>query len=111
MEILLREISSIFCTAKKIRLGILLSSYNYLHAYIDVAMRLSPGVGGILSREVMRGSIRMNNYYFPSGTILGTPCYIIYYHLSDYPSLFLYQPERWLINKSEGVNTESVALV
>ena len=110
IEILSREISSTFCTAEEIRSGTLLSSCNYLRACIDEAMCLSPGVGSILPREVMRGGIRVDDHYFPGGTILGTPCYAIHHHSFYYPSPFLYQPERWLVNESEGVSTESVSL-
>ena len=110
MAILSKEIFDTFRAVEDIRSGARLSSCVYLRACIDEAMRLSPGVGGILPREVLPGNITVDGHQFSSGTILGTPCYAIHHHPAYYPNPFVYKPERWVANESEGISAESVAL-
>ena len=111
MKVPLKEISSTFRTVEEIRSGIFLFSCYYLCACIDKAMRFSLTVGGILLCEVLRGGISEDSHHFPSGTILGTPCYAVHHHSIYYSSTFLYKPERWLVSESKGVSTKHVALV
>ncbi len=35
-------------------------------------MRLSPGVGGVLPREVLPGGLHIEGHHFPEGTVVAT---------------------------------------
>ena len=74
-----------------------MNNCNYLRACIDEALRLSPGVGGILPREVLPEGIDIDGIHFPAGVDVGVPIYAIQHHDAYYPQPFQYIPERWLV--------------
>ena len=60
---------------------------------------MSPGVGGILPREVLAGGIDIDGQHFPPGVDVGVPIYTIQHNEAYYPRPWDYIPERWLINE------------
>lgn len=73
-------------------------------------MRISPGVPGLLPREVQSGGLSIIGCYFPAGTDIGVPHYVIHHNEAYYPDSFAYKPERWIVDSESGVSAESVAL-
>jgi cytochrome P450 len=112
LEKVAAEVRSKFESVEDIHQGAALSSCTYLRACIDEAMRLSPSVGGILPREVMRGGATIDGEHIPEGIVVGTPHYAIQHNESYYPRPFEYIPERWLAGSSTSfgkVGEEAVA--
>jgi cytochrome P450 len=74
---------------------------------------MTPGVGGILPREVLHGGITIDGTYFPPGVDVGVPIYALQHNSAYHPQPFDYIPERWLVddNASPGdlSSAESVA--
>lgn len=68
---------------------------------------MSPGVGGILPREVLPGGIDIDGQHFPSGVDVGVPIYAIQHHDVYYPQPWEFIPERWLINKNLSTQSEA----
>ncbi|KAK4238798.1 cytochrome P450-like protein [Achaetomium macrosporum] len=104
------EVRSKFASLEDIHQGAQLTSCTYLRACIDEAMRLSPSVGGLLPREVLSGGMAIDGEAVPAGTIVGTPHYAIHHNPAYYPEPFAYRPERWIVDKTEGVSEAQVAL-
>jgi cytochrome P450 len=75
-------------------------------------MRLSPGVGGILLREVMQPGMAVDGTYFPADTAIGVANYAIHHNEDYYPEPFEFRPTRWLLASSHkgGVTAEEVQL-
>lgn len=59
---------------------------------------MSPGVGGILPREVLPGGIDIDGHHFPPGVDVGVPIYAIQHHDAYYPQPWEFIPERWVVN-------------
>ncbi|KAI8962810.1 cytochrome P450 [Daldinia sp. FL1419] len=91
-----QEVRSKFKDVEEICQGPALNSCTYLRACIDEAMRMSPSVGGILPREVLKGGIKIDGEYIPEGIVVGTPHYTIHHNPAYYPRPFSYVPERWI---------------
>lgn len=107
------EIRTAFTSVEEIRGGSKLSECRYLRACIDEALRMTPGVGGILPREVLSGGIIVENIYFPAGVDIGVPIYALQHNEAYHPQPFEYIPERWLVNENikTGLgSSENVAL-
>ena len=107
---LTHQILDLFPTLESIRGGPALSSARYLRACVDEAMRISPGVPGLLPREVQPGGLSISGVYFPPGTDMGVPHYAIHHNEAYYPDSFTYKPERWIVDPEHGVSEVSVAL-
>ncbi|XXH02093.1 hypothetical protein Hte_008459 [Hypoxylon texense] len=90
------EVRMKFGDVEKICQGQALNSCTYLRACIDEAMRMSPSVGGILPREVLKGGITVDGEFIPAGMVVGTPHYTIHHNPAYYPRPFSYLPERWI---------------
>ena len=104
------EVIDLFPTLESIRGGPQLSRARYLRACIDEAMRISPGVPGLLPREVQPGGLSISGTYFPPGTDMGVPHYAIHHNEAYFPDSFAYKPERWIADPENGISAESVAL-
>lgn len=98
------EVRAKFSDVEEICQGQALSSCTYLRACVDEAMRMSPSVGGILPREVLKGGMTIDGEFIPAGVVVGTPHYTIHHNQAYYPRPFSYIPERWIAgsNKSFG---------
>ena len=70
---LVLEIDTTFKNLDEIITGEKLAACSYLRACIDESLRLSPPVGGLLSREILPGGLRIQDDFFPAGTDIGTP--------------------------------------
>lgn len=108
-----KEIMDHFSSVEQIRGGNeQLSQCHYLHACITEAMRLSPGVGGILLREVMQPGMTVDGTYFPAGTDIGVANYAIHHNEEYFPEPFEFRPTRWLLAKDHegGVSAARVQL-
>ena len=71
-------------------------------------MRISPGVPGILPREVLSGGVEIHGHWFPPGIDMGVPHYAIHHNEAYYPNSFAYRPERWIVDDDQGFPIESV---
>ncbi|AEO58519.1 cytochrome P450-like protein [Thermothelomyces thermophilus ATCC 42464] len=107
------EIRSQFASLEDIHQGAQLNACVYLRACIDEAMRLSPSVGGLLPREVLKGGMTIDGEHIPAGIIVGTPHYAIHHNPAYYPDPFAYRPERWIVGseKGDGVDVSDEAQV
>lgn len=99
-----------FRKAEDVHMGNKLSSCRYLRACLDEAMRMTPPIGGILPREVLRGGIVIDGEFFPPGTDVGVPCYACHHNERYFPEAFSFKPERWLADDIEGSSEESILL-
>ncbi|KAL8880501.1 MAG: hypothetical protein Q9198_002104 [Flavoplaca austrocitrina] len=106
LAILTRQLHATFPNLESIRAGPLLSESRYLKACIDEAMRISPGVPGLLPREVQAGGIVINDSYVPPGTDIGVPHYAIHHNESYFAQSWEYKPERWITDANTGVTKE-----
>ena len=98
-ERLQHEIRTMFNEVEEIRPGPKLSSCQYLRACLDEAMRLSPGVAGMIPREVLQGGITIDDTYFPAGYDVGVPNYALHHNETYFPEPFVFKPERWIITE------------
>lgn len=107
-----KEVHRNFPSLEDIRSGDHLQQCQYLHACLSEAMRLSPGVGGILPREVMQPGMSIDGAFFPAGTDIGVANYAIQHNGAYYPDPFGFRPTRWLkaIDHEGGVTLEEVQL-
>lgn len=92
------EVRKQFASIDDIRIGKELSSCKFLFACFDEAMRLSPGVGAILQREILRGGLMVDGHILPEGTDVGISAYCIHHNHIYFPEPFDFKPERWLAN-------------
>lgn len=100
------EVRARFSNAEEICQGQALNSCAYLRACIDEAMRMSPSVGGILPREVLKGGITIDGEPLPEGTVVGTPHYTVQHNPAYYPRPFSYIPERWVVGARKTFSTD-----
>ncbi|PYI08359.1 benzoate 4-monooxygenase cytochrome P450 [Aspergillus sclerotiicarbonarius CBS 121057] len=108
-------VRSTFPTLESIVSGPALSSsgMGYLRACIEETMRLCPPVPMDLPREVLPGGLRVLEWEFPAGTIVGVPTYSLHHSPEHFDRPFEYDPSRWLLRGSdntlsadEGVSAE-----
>ncbi|KAK8131617.1 cytochrome P450 4A5 [Apiospora sp. TS-2023a] len=101
-EKLKREVRPLFTDVEEIRGGAKLTSCRWLRACIDEAMRMSPGVPGLLPREVLAPGVEIAGRLFPPGVDLGVAHYAIHHSEDIYPDSFAYRPQRWLSEPGDG---------
>ncbi|KAH7233957.1 cytochrome P450 [Fusarium redolens] len=94
---LAKELKSTFPSVDDIRGGAALYSCQYLRAFIDETMRMSPPVPADLAREGMKVS---------------TASYCMHHNPDIYPEPFKFRPERWIVDENDecGVSSASVCL-
>ncbi|KAF7194271.1 Cytochrome P450 monooxygenase [Pseudocercospora fuligena] len=104
LQKLQHEILTTFSSRSEIRMGPQMQSCTYLRAVIDETMRMTPAVGGLLPREVLLGGLEIPslNLSLPAGIDVGVPIYAIHHHQDYVVSPFLFDPSRWLNEKTEG---------
>ncbi|RKL22163.1 hypothetical protein BFJ72_g14729 [Fusarium proliferatum] len=109
---LAKELKSTFPSVGDIRGGTALYSCQYLRAFIDETMRMSPPVPADLAREVQEGGIAVDGQYIPKGMKVSTASYCIHHNPDIYPEPFKFRPERWIVdeNAERGVSSASVCL-
>ena len=106
------DVLAAFKSLNSIRAGKKLQACAYLRACLDESMRLSPGVGGILPREVLAGGMEVDGRSFPPGTDIGVANYAIHHNETYFPRPYAFYPERWLLRSSDpdGIEPEQLAL-
>ncbi|KAF5723051.1 Isotrichodermin C-15 hydroxylase [Fusarium mundagurra] len=111
-EKLAKEITSAFSSAENIKSGTTLYSCQYLRAFIDETLRMSPPVPADLAREVEKGGIVVDGQYIPEGINVSCASYCLHYNPEIYPEPFKFYPERWIVDEKNesGVSADSVAL-
>lgn len=83
-----------------------LQSITFLVACIDEAMRLSPPVLSILPRTAGPGGIVVDGDFFPKGTTLGIPHYVLHRDPNTFPEPHSFIPERWMNGDTEHASLE-----
>jgi cytochrome P450 len=91
------EVRPQFSSLEAIRAGTALAGCRWLRACIEEAMRMSPGVPGLLPREVLDNGVTIGEEWFPPGTDLGVPHYAVHHNEVLYQDSFAYRPERWIV--------------
>ncbi|KAI3573162.1 cytochrome P450 [Fusarium oxysporum f. sp. albedinis] len=111
-EKLAKEVTSAFSSAGDIKSGTALYSCQYLRAFIDETLRMSPPVPADLAREVEKGGIVVDGQYIPEGINVSCASYCLHHNPEFYPEPFKFYPERWIVDEKNesGVSAESVAL-
>jgi len=95
------EVTSTFPVAEAISVGPKLSSCKYTRACIDEAMRMCPAGTSELPREVLPGGIRIDNEFYPAGTVVGTARWADGYNTEVYGrDARVFRPERWIADAS-----------
>jgi cytochrome P450 len=97
-ERLKSEIWEKFEAVEDIIIGAKLTSCQYLLACIDESMRMTPGVGSVLQREVLPGGLHVDGEWFPPGTDLAVPHYALHHNEKYHFRPFDFLPERWLVS-------------
>jgi cytochrome P450 len=92
-----QEVLSRFSRIEDIHSRASLQNCRYLQACVTEAMRLSPGVGAILPREVLDPGMKVDGIMFPPGTDVGVGNYAIHHNEHYYPDPFEFRPTRWLL--------------
>ncbi|KAH6639969.1 cytochrome P450-like protein [Truncatella angustata] len=105
-EKLKKEVRPRFMALEEIRGGAVLTSCRWLRACIDEAMRMSPGVPGLLPREALAPGVEIAGHVFTPGVDLGVAHYAIHHNEDFYPDSFAYRPQRWLVEAYEGETVE-----
>ncbi|KAJ5246983.1 benzoate 4-monooxygenase cytochrome P450 [Penicillium chermesinum] len=92
------------------------SHMSYLRACIEESMRLCPPIPMDLPREVLPGGLKVLEWDFPAGTVVGVPTYSLHHSCEHFDRPFEYDPSRWLLRGSEatqavdeGVSAEVLA--
>lgn len=109
LERVKNEIRSSFGSAEEVRIGTTLTSCKYLFACIDEAMRLSPGVGALLSRETLTGGLFVDGEMIPAGVDVGVSAYSLHRNPAYFSDPFQFLPERWL--NETGLSEEETNLM
>ncbi|MCJ1311413.1 hypothetical protein MMC25_005084 [Agyrium rufum] len=107
-QTLTTEILTAFTDVEQIRGDTKLSACRYLRACIDEALRMTPGVGDILPREVQPGGLIVDGRTYPAGVDVGVPIYALHHDERYFPRAFDYLQERWIlaeVRKSEDDTT------
>ncbi|KAK2603236.1 hypothetical protein N8I77_009707 [Diaporthe amygdali] len=107
---LANEIRSTFSTASEIKSGPKLQSCEYLRAFIQEGLRMTPPVGSETLREVREGGTDVDGTFFPPGVNVSVAYYCLSYNKDVYPEPFKFRPERWIVDDNEGSTEDSVAL-
>ncbi|KAF5239780.1 hypothetical protein FOXYS1_15480, partial [Fusarium oxysporum] len=111
-EKLAKEITSAFSSSDDIKSGTTLYSCQYLRAFINETLRMSPPVPADFAREVDNGGIVVDGQYIPEGINVSCASYCLHHSPEFYPEPFKFLPERWIVDEKNesGVSVESVAL-
>ena len=84
-------------------------AYKLVKACLDEAMRMAPPVPTTLPRQVLKGGITVAGKFFPEGTDLATPSFTLHMNEAYYPDPFIYNPNRFLVEKATSPEDYSLA--
>ena len=93
-----QEVRNTFLRAEDIHMGSQMQTCAWLRACIDETMRMTPAVGGLLPREVLRGGLSIPDLdiNLPAGVNVGVCIYAIHHHPDYVHNPFIFDPNRWL---------------
>lgn len=109
-EQLRNEIDEVFNSVEEIKMGPQLESCRYLKACLDETLRLSPPVGGVLPREVLRGGMTIDGNFFPAGTDVGVSLYTLQRQEKYSHNALFFQPQRWMVEDTDTDHHETAML-
>lgn len=86
-------------------------SCQYLTAFLEEALRMTPPLSAEPSRAVLKGGTTVDGHYIPEGLHVSTGLYCLSFNKDIYPEPFTFRPERWIVaeDKNDGSSAESVA--
>ena len=113
---LAKEIRETFARAEDIKSGPQLAGCKYLQASINEALRLGPAGGSEGGREVLPGGLTVPSSatsssperHIPSGIEVGVGLWALNHHEASYGDPWVFRPERWIVDPSNGVSEEAV---
>ncbi|KAI1260502.1 benzoate 4-monooxygenase cytochrome P450 [Xylariaceae sp. FL1019] len=98
------EIRSSFPSAAEIG-GSRLTGCRYLRACINESLRMSPPVPGTMWRQQLGSDsdqpLTVDGHVIPPGTSVGVDIYALHHNPQYFPNPFTYDPERWLLPKTD----------
>lgn len=109
-ESLQHESKTTFIEVEDIRPGPKLSSCQYLQVCIDGAMHLSPGIAGVIRREMLQGGITIDETYFSAGYDVGVPNYARHHNEAYFLGPTIFKPERLIVTEgNDSCNVPAVS--
>ncbi|KAH7461638.1 hypothetical protein FOMA001_g18973 [Fusarium oxysporum f. sp. matthiolae] len=93
-EKLAKELKAAFSSVDGIKGGGALHSSQYLRAFIQETMRMSPPVPADLAPDGQQGGIVVDGRYIPEGMKVSTVSYCMHHKPDMYPEPFDFRPER-----------------
>ncbi|KAK4107230.1 cytochrome P450 [Canariomyces notabilis] len=110
LQKLVDEIRTTFASTDEIVHGPKLLGCEYLRAFIDEGMRLTPSGPCELPREVLRGGILIKGEYYPEGTVVATVPWVSSRNSNVFGDAEVFRPERWIVDESAGVTKETIMI-
>ena len=92
----IKEVRENFTSPDEIRIGPKLNSCKYLRACLDECLRISPPVGAVPFREVLKGGATIDGHYIPEGMLVGCGIYAMHHNSGYFRDPLTYNPDRWL---------------
>ncbi|EXK79858.1 hypothetical protein FOQG_15583 [Fusarium oxysporum f. sp. raphani 54005] len=90
---LAKELKAVFSSIDGIKGGTALHSSQYLRAFIQETIRMSPLVPAGLAREVQQGGIVVDGRYIPEGMKVSTASYCMHRNPDMHPGPFDFRPK------------------
>jgi cytochrome P450 len=106
---LTQELRTTFSSADDIKAGARLTSCLYLRACLDETLRMIPAGPSETVRIVLRGGLEVNGEVLPEGTSVGTSSWSLSHDEESFRDPWVFRPERWIMDESNGVSAEDVA--
>jgi cytochrome P450 len=106
---LANEIRTTFKSLDEVVHGPQLHSCTYLRAVIQESLRMSPAGPSELPRVILKGGMTVDGFFYPEGTIVGTPQWALYRNEDFFGSdAYTFRPERWVpSNHPDTLNSEA----
>lgn len=94
---LANEVRTTFKSLDEIQYGPQLQSCTYLRAVIHETLRMAPAGPSELPRVVQKGGMTIDGFFYPEGTVVGTPQWALYRNEQLFGSdAYTFRPERWI---------------
>lgn len=85
-----------FTSLDTVRIGQVLKSCTFLRAYIDEALRMSPGGGGPLLQEVGEGGAIIDGVHISSGSDVAVGIHSMPHNAAYFPEPHKFDPNCWI---------------
>jgi cytochrome P450 len=94
---LANEIRTTFKSLDDVVHGPQLHSCTYLRAVIQESLRMAPAGPSELPRVLLKGGMTIDGFFYPEGTVVGTPQWALYRNEDFFGSdAYTFRPERWI---------------